>query len=473
MESQIHLEPDPRTWPALAQISRDDIVWRDRPLQAWRALTRHELGVPEDKVIIAAGHQAGFWHPGILSKFLAAHAVVESIRRERAVDLPLVVDHEDNDCSRLDLPIQGDHAGVDVQKVQIAALTPDMRGLPTGEIPALDPLHAADGLRNPATESIRKGLRAIESSLRAHRRETSLARQMAEAVNDQLETSVSRPALLVASRLFASSFGREIIRVMRDDPDRCARTYNGAVAGETGDVRPLQVRSGAVELPLWRIDLDRRRRPVFDADLNSIDPARLRPRALLMTAIMRLAVCDLFIHGRGGIAYDRAMEKWIREWLGLPVCPMAMATADVYLPFPDADVVGEFEIQQALRAFQRALHDPTSHDGALSKEKRALLAAITAAPRQSRERRERFLAYHRWLEQEREHHAARIREANADVVRLTQLAANQAVMARRDWAFPLYPRETLDPLNTTIRARVAGRESFAIVNPGPQSTPGV
>ena len=35
-----------------------------------------------------------------------------------------------------------------------------------------------------------------------------------------------------------------------------------------------------------------------------------------MTGLMRLAGCDLFIHGTGGGAYDLVTEEWLGSWMG-------------------------------------------------------------------------------------------------------------------------------------------------------------
>jgi len=473
MASDVHLEPEPGSWPALARAARGDVAWRGRKLSEWKALTRRELGLPEDRIIIAAGHQAGFWHPGILAKFLAADAVVETIGRERACSLHLGVDQDDNDCVHMAVPAQGEDDALHVERVMLVAPPSGSWFLhsaygspmerPTGEFPALRALDTAEQVARPAIDSITPGLRSIEASLRGHERESSLAWQMAFAVNEHLEAWMSRPWLLCASQLLNTSLGREIVGVMRDDAVNCARAYNKAVKDGTGDVRPLESRGEIVELPLWRIDEDRKRQALFSNELNEIDLSCLRPRALLMTAIMRLVVCDLFIHGRGGVEYDAAMEKWIRDWLGLPVCPMTMATADAFLFRAATEPVFEADVEEARHEFRRILHDPCSSDGsAVSTEKREWLTAIAAAPRHSRERREKFLEYHRWLDEARSAHAPAIQKARDHQQQLIQLAATQEIISRRDWAFPLYPREMLDAIDHEIRARITRRSMVDI-----------
>ena len=63
----------------------------------------------------------------------------------------------------------------------------------------------------------------------------------------------------------------------------------------------------------------------------------LMPRALLLTALVRLGMCDLFIHGTGGLIYDRVTEQWFADWLGQAegsIAPMIGVTAAVVAKKP-------------------------------------------------------------------------------------------------------------------------------------------
>ena len=89
------------------------------------------------------------------------------------------------------------------------------------------------------------------------------------------------------------------------------------------------MRDDYVEVPLWRIRDDGRRMRAYDSDVERWldDPPgapRLMPRALMLTALVRLAMCDLFVHGTGGAAYDTVMEAWISSWLGVTPAPIGV-----------------------------------------------------------------------------------------------------------------------------------------------------
>jgi hypothetical protein len=72
------------------------------PAPEWAALLKHndsaqatrfrrELGLPTGKPLIMTGHQAEFWHTGILAKYLAADAAAGALGADVAW---LVVDQD-------------------------------------------------------------------------------------------------------------------------------------------------------------------------------------------------------------------------------------------------------------------------------------------------------------------------------------------------------------------------------------------
>jgi len=172
---------------------------------------------------------------------------------------------------------------------------------------------------------------------------------------------------------------------------------------------------------------------------------------------VRLGMCDLFVHGTGGARYDRAMERWLDDWLGLRPAPIATATASLRLPLgrPGEPPVALVDAQRAVR---RAWHDPESGAGAgrpvPGPRKTDLLGAVNSAVRRSRERRRAFTRMHQALAELRRDHADRVDAAR----RQEQIARRQAleapIAARRDWAFPLYPPEMIDELAVAVRVRV-------------------
>src|SRR5690606_35198771 len=87
------------------------------------------------------------------------------------------------------------------------------------------------------------------------------------------------------------------------------------------------------------------------------DPTTLMPRALSMTALVRMHACELFIHGTGGAAYDAITDEWIPAWLGVPVAPTGMATATMHLPL-DRFAIDAGTVREAATLAHKARHDP-------------------------------------------------------------------------------------------------------------------
>jgi hypothetical protein len=245
---------------------------------------------------------------------------------------------------------------------------------------------------------------------------------------------------------------------MADDPWTCAEAYNEAVAAcPDARVTPLLIRDDYVELPLWRARESGQRMRGYDSDVQRVleQPARapvLFPRALLLTALVRLCMCDLFVHGTGGARYDVVMERWIKSWLGVDPAPIAVVSATMRLPLADDGPVPEpDDVVAASRRSRRAWHDPESSvDDAAGRgpgaEKRQLLADIEAAPVGSVERRARFLAMHDELEKLRYRHDKQVQGAKRAADDLVRRYRERPIVESREWPFPLYDPAALDEL---------------------------
>ena len=161
------------------------------------------------------------------------------------------------------------------------------------------------------------------------------------------------------------------------------------------------------------------------------------------------------MHGTGGARYDRAMEHWLDHWLGLHPAPIAVVTASLRLPL-DIDEPEPVTVEVAQRAARRVWHDP-EHTGSMpGPEKTALLEAINAAPRRSRERLDAFRRLHARLEQLRGEQAPRVTDAREQVEVARRHAREAPIAARRDWAFSLYPKSMIDDLSGAVSQAFRG-----------------
>ncbi len=423
---------------------------RGKAMARWQQRCRAELGLPTGRPVIATGHQTLLWHPGILAKYIAAQAACDGSGAGAA---NLVVDQHAGAFDRFEVPVTRPDGSLAIETI---VLTRAREGVPMARHPAFTP--PAPPALDGALPSVRRGVERIVAAVAAHADAANAALQMARALDDLIEPWVKRLPPATASDLIRTGLGRAIIEQMEKDPRRCAECYNAAVAGvpEAG-ITPLGLAPGAVQLPLWRLGADDRRVHADERDarqwLRGEGGMVLLPRALLLTLLVRTGMCDLFVHGTGGARYDVAMERWAESWLGVTPAPAAVATATLRLPLRDRKERA-LPLAAARWRARRAIHDPEGAPASPGPRKQALLAAINAAPRDSRERREAYRALHRELESLRGVRPQLAELAQRDVERAHRAARDAPIADRRDWPFPLYPPEMINALAQAIRAQI-------------------
>lgn len=432
--------------------------WRglvsSRPRHAAAGLMRGQLGLPTDRPVIMTGHQAAFWHAGILAKYLACDAAARSLGASPAW---VVADQDDPRAVTLvEYPARGAGGGLTRARWDAAA-----GAAPPGSGGSPDPL--------PEVPSVRAGLARVARAWAGHATEHDPARRVAAALADLMSPLLARAATVFATDLSRTDLFRSLTEAMVGDPASCIAAHNAAASAHpSARVRPLDARRA--ELPLWRLTADGRRRAVFADDLALIPPEELAPRALLLTGLLRLGACDLFIHGTGGggdgtrDGYDRVTASWLRGWaeqsadaaahLAPGLAPIATVTATVRLGATDG--ASEAAAAREAWALHRAWHDPGAlGDGTGAEGKRAALDAIARAPRGSAERHRVFADMHAALVRFRAEHAADL-EARADALRRARARlADARVLGDRGWPFVLLPDAALLELRDRIASAFA------------------
>ena len=445
-------QPQPETWTA------EDPA-RGGAFASARRATRDAMDLDPGQTIIATGHQASIWHPGILAKDLAISALAARSASggvtTRAIHF--IADHDANDGGLIAYPSPGPTRSH-------WRMLPGTDGKATGDRPAAPP-------SSPPTDAIQingvaEGMEAIHAAVAAHADAPNLAWQLGLAT----ETLAAPFARDVPRRsmtgLLQMPIGLELIDRMVGDPKACIEAHDAALEAERRTraktsgrlpqavARPLR-RGSTEELPLWRATPEGRR-PVLRGEL--IDPAECRPRALLATALARLGGCDLFVHGLGGGIYDPAMEDWIKRWLGDDVvnelAPAPLATATLRLPIP---VDGLTETLEATpEGLHRMLSDPDL--GRTDAPRREmLLASIDQATRRSQDRRSAFDALRREIELARSRGRDAIDRYRGRLAAESKKRHLRDVAADRTWAFPLHDLDALRGLAAEVDASFADR----------------
>ena len=382
-----------------------------RELADWRAESRAALGLPVDRFVVMTGHQAGIWHAGIAEKFI----VGARLAAERCgVLVHVVVDHDLNDASLVAFPalVQGKLARLALERSPRTGT-----GAPNALRKPVRTMRPERAHEVPA--EIEPALAEIERAIAVERGRENLAMQMAHAAN-ALVSPHARVDHTVAATAFASLPFAQAMRAhfapMRDG-------YNASIAGER--IGPL----AGSELPFWKLDRARlSRAPLLEGDSAEL----VAPRALTLTAIARLLLCDVFIHGTGGARYDLAMERWIGASLGedarAALAPMMAATATKHAPL--TRFVPAFDASATPDALRALEQDPFGDGGAT---KRALLARISGS---TEEKRASFVAMRRRIIEARTARSAEIQALRARISANRAAIAANALASDRTWPFP-------------------------------------
>jgi hypothetical protein len=406
---------------------------------------RRELGLPTDRPVVMTGHQAEFWHAGILAKYLAADAIAS---HRGSADAPIatawcVPDHVAETPGRVAYPAMATAGSGDAS---------------VGEwIRAEIDLFTEDAIRETKTDishrlnSARAALRSVSG---ARDSDTQIAAQQ-HLLASRLDLAPDAPPVL-ASRLHETTLFRTLVQRMRTEPDACVEAYNAAASAHPdAGVRPMVVAADRTELPLWRTDDAGRAHAVFLSDLEEDDEsiiARLRPRALLFTGLLRAHACDLFIHGTGGGVYDRVTERWLADWLGWSLAPAGVATATLTLDLGVPDV-SRTDLRDARWRAHHARHNPgaigeTEELSRAQNEKQSMVERIDATPRGERD--PLYFEMHAMLERVRESHPEELAAIDERVRTVEAALADRAIAKDRTWAWFLHADEDLAALRSAI-----------------------
>lgn len=477
MIRSVTIEPDAPHWVSLLQVlGASTPTWRDRSLRQWQQLTRTEMLGEEFERVIATGHQPGFWHPGILAKYFAAEHAAQLTRADAIVEL--VVDQDVVDLATLDLPIMSRSGDLSRHaprwEMDPRRSEPDWpAGTRNPLIPDHQPLKLGKGVREAILHT-RMRWYAMRQALKTCATARSQAEQFALAAallrevrfkNRALppaalvsRTQIEIPRfLLSASQLVRTTLWSALLDEVTADPKRMFTTYNQAVDNHPeARMAPLRIGpTGSMEVPFWLITEDGSRHRAYDHDLLR-EGVTLWPRALTMTALARLGLCDLFVHGQSGIVYDRITDQWIQHWLGLPLAPVTMVTATLTLDF-DRKAADERDLD---RAKWLAHHVPYNLDRVhgfdeAARQRRDLLKAIQDAPRRSDQRRALFEQMRDLQRLLAAKHPELVEQAQQNVEHVKQRIAQTDIIDDRTWSFALYPHSRIKALNATIEERFA------------------
>lgn len=468
---------------------------------------RRQLQLPTDRLIVMSGHQAGWWHAGIVAKYFAMISAAEALE---AAPAWLVVDQDASESLSVRYPQisrEASESGAPITArtwllgpeamaadlradVALGSLAPFVPQDLPAEIGALLPAHAR-ALR-AMRECTQRAQEIAEPDFDLHAspdmamqepRPHSAAMQLALANQELLTTLAPAAQLLPATLLTQTSAFRGLLERMIEEPAKCVDAYNQALADHpVHGVAPLAASpaKGRYELPLWSIGPGGQapgsaqpRKRIYTTTIGDTPVQHLAPRALLMTAMFRWLGCDLFIHGLGGGAtgsggsgsdpavegdspatirgYDRIAEAWFKNWLGVSLAPSVVTSATLLLNLGATSVLSQADVSQQQQAAHRIQHHPhLAGDHAAQARKQQFIEQIQAAT-DRRTRESLYRQMHQELAAFRISHAQQIAQHKARAASLAKQFAHESLYRDRTWPWPLHDRKAL----LTLKSRIA------------------
>lgn len=360
----------------------------DSTLAETRASLRRRLRLTAP--IIASGHQLEFFHAGVLAKSIAGARLALD---RAAAFVYLWVDSDLPKSAHLNV-IARRGAGVRNEPVAIPGCDPQR---PLESQPPAAPAewraffdHARRILGDEPVDSLNCCAAAfLESNDPGLTMRSAWPRAHAAVLR---ELGLAPPRDEWMSSLSSTPEFRRFVAHLAIHAPRFAADYNSAqldyrrrrrVRNPLRPAPPLRIETDRVELPFWVYRAADERRRLFVrrgngrlallaehepvGEFAAADFARaaahdspwpleaagwsVRPRALALSAFMRLLLADLFIHGIGGAKYDEMMEACARRFFGAAPAPACCVTATVrrYDVDPSAALGALRQARHALR----------------------------------------------------------------------------------------------------------------------------
>ncbi len=419
-------------------IEPDWARWRSAIEHKRESPARAELGLDTERSIVFSGHQPIVFHNGILAKLIAQH---EAARRTGAARVWIVPDQDPVNPGTLRVPV-GAGELLHLEIIDLLAPTTAPQGTPTA---SAAPEHI-ESTHDPR-------LHALIDHLNQHARAGSLAEQFAHATIALAceRLGIEPPTLLFASHLTRSDTLRKLIQRMLDEPQSCVTAYNEAVGRHAhAGVRTLTIGNGAVELPLWGLRSGRARVGIDTNNIKSFDSAQLAPRGLLMSLLVRAHLGELFIHGAGGWRYDKITQDWARDWLGIELAPMALATATqrLDLGFAPEQII---DPARAVWAVHHARHNPAAvGDTQAQISKDELVERIETLRAEGGDPSPAFRELHELLDRFRTAHADGLEVLDGRMERAKRMQRQLELAADRTWPFVLFDDRALNRLRDAV-----------------------
>jgi hypothetical protein len=475
----------------------------DVPLAQLRESLRGRLGLR--RPLIVTGHQAEFFHAGVLAKAIAADALARQCGGQAVF---VTVDSDVVRDGSVALPTRRRGALV-IERVAIPGCRPNLAAewqpaRPVREWLAfserLAELNAiegptlletfVDGWRSAGDETTQvQVLGAGKAAVLAGLGGSGLPDVPVSGLAGTPEFRAWAAHLMLHAEEFAAHYNRA----------QTAYRERYHIRSPLRPVPALLVRGRMVETPLWvsRRGEPRRRLAVCPHDDRlelladdeaigelprtelerfechrqpwSIERAgwQVRPRALALSAFLRQVLADVFIHGTGGVRYDEITEGFVQSFWRIRLPPVCCVTATLY-PSLGGDLPSPGEALAARHVRRDLLYNPQRHLRGIPPELSARRAGLVERsrmlrcerPRDREARRRVFEEIRRVSALMREAAGGELRELEQRSARLADRAGELEIALNREYFFALHSRSAMIELARRIRVRL-GMDTWA------------
>jgi hypothetical protein len=470
-------------WPAPSDLLRDargnqqrlgaldSVRLQNVPLSQVRQKMRQWLGHADEQPLIATGHQAELHHPGVWAKNALIDAVAEKLNG-RAFHFAVDTDEPKH------LALRWPGGSVPLTDDPLAS-----RAEWSGLVAPPTPGHLAEVQRAFTGAASKWDFQPIAGNFLSSMRELSLkGGNLPSVLTDSLhrldwELGLRHDVLIVSPICLSEPY-LVFVHHLLARAGEFAAYYNEALAAYRRENRirtpgrpmpDLKCSPDSCEVPFWLDSLStgtRSRAAVvrsgnhwafrsatgeefrFDAAADGWEAAtalmfwlrqnglRLSPRALTLTAVLRLLVADQFIHGIGGGQYDQVLDALIDRHFGLEPPRFSVTTAT--LLFPEAVGQPRVCLPCLVQEGHRLKH------GVLGQEKMRLVERIASLPRRSSERSTLFYQMHDRLTSAWA--VPPVKDWNEHFRMAEERAQEERVLFDRELFYAIQPRERLTGL---------------------------
>ncbi len=469
-----------------------------------------------EKPFYLTGHQPELFHPGVWVKNVL---IAELAKRNHGISLNVIIDSDAVKSHSIKIPVQQN--GRIVQKRIIIDHWPP--GVPWEELSVVDrELFESLATRVEQQDSFSSPTTVLPDFWRAVVSEVDNSGSVVKGLvtgRVQLERKLGINNYEVPISLLVDSAGyRNFLAELIFNANRLLEIYNKVlreyrkchhIKTAMQPVPDLLKRDGWNELPIWVWNGEsKRRRSLFvkseagkillsdhagwqscmDIESNSdAQPddcfrfisahlhqlqqqgMRLRTKALMTTAYLRLFVADWFIHGIGGAKYDEITDSIIADFWNIPTPQFQVATGTLWMPLENRPAVPTQSSAQLKQQFRHAVENPETVLTAAEREsaadllkaKKELIAQQKQAKTeglsrtQRRAKAEANRKRYQELKQVRESllqiAAPRIKQLQKEIEQTIQIERDLQAANGREYPLCCYPLESLKNFAEEIR----------------------